>query len=595
MQPTFTTRPDIRGTFGAVATTHWLATQTGMAVLERGGNAFDAAVAAGFVLQVVEPHPNGPGGELPAIVLRAGASVPDVICGQGPFPADATVERLTGMGLRQMPGTGLLPAVVPGAFDGWMLLLRDYGTLKLRDVLSYAIFYAERGFPLVPRIVATIIPAVEYFKTEWPSSGEIWLANGKAPHPDKAFRTPAIAETYRRILAEAEAAGGDRIAQIEAARRAFYRGFVAEAIDRLYRTELMDSTGTRHRGLLTGDDLARYAARIERPVSIGYHGLDVHKIGPWSQGPMLLQTLRLIEPLDIAAMDPLGLDFVHTLVEALKLGFADREAFYGDPDAVDVPLATLLSTTYADERRKLIGERASMEFRPGDIGDAKARIARVLAMAGKEKPIGPGGGEPTFAPLPPEWGDTVHLDVVDAAGNMISATPSGGWLQGSPVVPGLGFPISTRGQMCWLEHGHPTTLRGGTRPRITLSPTLVTRDGEPYLAIGTPGGDQQEQWTLAVFLRVVHHRMSLQQAIDAPMFQSKHTVQSFHPRAFEAGRVVIEDRFPAATRAALEARGHLLTVEGPWALGRVCAVGRWGGFLRAAATPRLMQAYAAGR
>ena len=595
MQPTFTTRPDIRGTFGAVATTHWLATQTGMAVLERGGNAFDAAVAAGFVLQVVEPHLNGPGGELPAIVLRAGASVPDVICGQGPFPADATVERLTGMGLRQMPGTGLLPAVVPGAFDGWMLLLRDYGTLKLRDVLSYAIFYAERGFPLVPRIVATIIPAVEYFKTEWPSSGEIWLANGKAPHPDKAFRTPAIAETYRRILAEAEAAGGDRIAQIEAARRAFYRGFVAEAIDRFYRTELMDSTGTRHRGLLSGDDLARYAARIERPVSIGYHGLDVHKIGPWSQGPMLLQTLRLIEPLDIAAMDPLGLDFVHTLVEALKLGFADREAFYGDPDAVNVPLATLLSTTYADERRKLIGERASMEFRPGDIGDAKARIARVLAMAGKEKPIGPGGGEPTFAPLPPEWGDTVHLDVVDAAGNMISATPSGGWLQGSPVVPGLGFPISTRGQMCWLEHGHPTTLRGGTRPRITLSPTLVTRDGEPYLAIGTPGGDQQEQWTLAVFLRVVHHRMSLQQAIDAPMFQSKHTVQSFHPRAFEAGRVVIEDRFPAATRAALEARGHLLTVEGPWALGRVCAVGRWGGFLRAAATPRLMQAYAAGR
>ena len=595
MQPTFTTRPDIRGTFGAVATTHWLATQTGMAVLERGGNAFDAAVAAGFVLQVVEPHLNGPGGELPAIVLRAGASVPDVICGQGPFPADATVERLTGMGLRQMPGTGLLPAVVPGAFDGWMLLLRNYGTLKLRDVLSYAIFYAERGFPLVPRIVATIIPAVEYFKTEWPSSGEIWLANGKAPHPDKAFRTPAIAETYRRILAEAEAAGGDRIAQIEAARRAFYRGFVAEAIDRFYRTELMDSTGTRHRGLLSGDDLARYAARIERPVSIGYHGLDVHKIGPWSQGPMLLQTLRLIEPLDIAAMDPLGLDFVHTLVEALKLGFADREAFYGDPDAVNVQLATLLSTTYADERRKLIGERASIEFRPGDIGDAKARIARVLAMAGKEKPIGPGGGEPTFAPLPPEWGDTVHLDVVDAAGNMISATPSGGWLQGSPVVPGLGFPISTRGQMCWLEHGHPTTLRGGTRPRITLSPTLVTRDGEPYLAIGTPGGDQQEQWTLAVFLRVVHHRMSLQQAIDAPMFQSKHTVQSFHPRAFEAGRVVIEDRFPAATRAALEARGHLLTVEGPWALGRVCAVGRWGGFLRAAATPRLMQAYAAGR
>jgi len=595
MQPTFTTRPDIRGTFGAVATTHWLATQTGMAVLERGGNAFDAAVAAGFVLQIVEPHLNGPGGELPAIVLRAGASSPEVICGQGPFPAAATPERLTAMGLAQMPGTGLLPAVVPGAFDGWMLLLRDYGTLALRDVLSYAIGYAERGFPLVPRIVGTIIPAVEYFQREWPSSGDIWLANGKTPHPDRPFRTPAIAETYRRILAEAEAAGGDRVRQIEAARRAYYKGFVAEAIDRFYRTELIDSTGKRHHGLLTGDDLARYAARTEKPASVDYHGLTVHKLGPWSQGPLLLQTLRLLSDIDIAAMDPLGPDFVHTLVEALKLGFADREVFYGDPDAVEVPLDTLLSKDYADARRKLIGERAAMDVAPGDIGEARERMRRVLAMAGKEKPIGPGAGEPTFAPLPPEWGDTVHLDIVDGAGNMISATPSGGWLQGSPVVPGLGFPISTRGQICWLEQGHPSTLRPSTRPRTTLSPTLVTRDGAPYLAIGTPGGDQQEQWILTVFLRLVHHRMSLQQAIDAPMFQTKHMVESFHPRAFQRGKVIMEDRVPAATRAELERRGHLLTVEGPWALGRICAVGRWDGFLRAAATPRLMQAYAAGR
>src|SRR2546423_259796 len=371
MQPAFTTRPDIRGTFGAVATTHWLATQTGMAVLERGGNASDAAVAAGFVLQIVEPHLNGPGGELPAIVMRAGADAPEVICGQGPFPAAASAERLRAMGLAQMPGTGLLPAVVPGAFDGWMLLLRDYGTLMLRDVLSYAISYAEHGFPLVPRIVATIIPAVEYFKAEWPSSGEVWLTNGRAPHPDKPFRTPAIAETYKRILAEAEAAGGDRIRQIEAARKAFYKGFVAEAIDRFYRTELMDSTGERHRGLLTGADLAGYTAHVEPSVSIDYHGLTVHKLGPWSQGPMLLQTLRLLDGYDIAAMDPLGPEFVHTLVEALKLGFADRDAFYGDPDAVDVPLEMLLSKEYADQRRKLIGEHASMALRPGDIGDAK--------------------------------------------------------------------------------------------------------------------------------------------------------------------------------------------------------------------------------
>ncbi|MBV8835865.1 MAG: gamma-glutamyltransferase family protein [Alphaproteobacteria bacterium] len=595
MQPPFTTRPEIRGTFGAVATTHWLATQTGMAVLERGGNAFDAAVAAGFVLQIVEPHLNGPGGELPALVLRAGAHTPDVICGQGTFPAAATVARVTALGLRQMPGTGLLPAVVPGAFDGWMLLLRDYGTLKLRDVLQYAIHYAEHGFPLVPRIVATIIPAVDYFQTEWKSSGDVWLVNGKAPHPDKPFRTPAIAATYRRILSEAEAVGDERVRQIEAARHSYYKGFVAEAIDRFFRTALMDSSGARHAGLLSGDDLARYQARVEKPLSLDYQGLTVHKLGPWSQGPMFLQTLRLLEGYDVAAMDPAGAAFVHTLVEALKLGFADRETIYGDPDFVDVPIETLLSKQYADTRRKLIGADASLEFRPGDICGAPQRMRRVLAMAGKETPVGPGGGEPTFAPLPVEWGDTVHLDVVDAAGNMISATPSGGWLQGSPVVPGLGFPISTRGQMCWLEEGHPTTLRPNSRPRITLSPTLVTRDGEPYLALGTPGGDQQEQWTLSVFLRVVHHRMGLQQAIDAPMFQSKHMVQSFYPRPYEAGRVVIEERFAPEARADLERRGHRLTVEGPWALGRVCAVGRWGGFLRAAATPRLMQAYAVGR
>ena len=595
MQPTFTTRPEIRGTFGAVATTHWLATQTGMAVLERGGNAFDAAVAAGFVLQIVEPHLNGPGGELPAIVFRAGAQGAGGDLRTRPVSGGATPQRLTAMGLEQMPGTGLLPAVVPGAFDGWMLLLRDYGTLTLRDVLSYAIAYAERGFPLVPRIVATIIPAVDYFKTEWPSSGEVWLVDGKAPHPDKPFRTPAIAEMYKRILDEAEAAGGDRIRQIEAARRAYYKGFVAEAIDRFYRSELMDSTGERHGGLLTGADLARYAARVEKPLSVDYHGFTVNKMGPWSQGPMFLQTLRLLDGCDIGAMDPLGPEFVHTLVEALKLGFADRDTFYGDPDAVEVPLKTLLSKEYADTRRKLIGKNAAMDVAPGDIGDAKARYARVLAMAGKEKPVGPGGGEPTFAPLPPEWGDTVHLDVADAAGNMISATPSGGWLQGSPVVPGLGFPISTRGQICWLEEGHASTLRPSTRPRITLSPTLITRDGEPYLAIGTPGGDQQEQWILTVFLRHVHHRMALQQAVDAPMFQTKHIVESFHPRAFQRGKVIMEDRFPAATRAELEKRGHLVTVEGPWALGRICAVGRWGGFIRAAATPRLMQAYAVGR
>ena len=362
------------------------------------------------------------------------------------------------------------------------------------------------------------------------------------------------------------------------------------------QSELIDSTGERHRGLLTGDDLARYQAHVEKPASVDYHGLTVHKLGPWSQGPMLLQTLRLLEGFDIGAMDPLGPEFVHTVVEALKLGFADRDTIYGDPDvgrcaARDVALEGIRGPApQADRRARLDG------IAPGRyLRRAGAHARACSRWPARKRRSAPARGEPTFAPLPPEWGDTVHLDVVDAAGNMISATPSGGWLQGSPVVPGLGFPISTRGQICWLEDGHPSTVRPRMRPRITLSPTLVTREGEPYLAIGTPGGDQQEQWILSVFLRFVHHRMTLQQAIDAPMFQTKHMVESFHPRAFQPGKVMMEDRFPAETRAELEKRGHRVTVEPPWSLGRICAVGRWGGLLRAAATPRLMQAYAVGR
>jgi gamma-glutamyltranspeptidase/glutathione hydrolase len=592
----FTTRPEIRGTFGAVATTHWLASAVGMSVLERGGNAFDAAVAAGFVLQIVEPHLNGPGGEVPIILKRPGTPEPVVICGQGPFPMAATPEAFAALGLRQVPGTGLLPSVVPGAFDAWMLLLRDHGTWTPRAVLEAAIGYAEDGFPVLPRVSSSILPARDFFPAEWPSSAEVWMPGGEIPRPRSRFRTPGIAATYRRILAEAESAGADRERQIEAARNAFYRGFVAEAVDRFYRSsELMDSSGRRHAGLLRADDFARYEARVERTVSRDYAGVTIHKTGPWGQGPALLQTLGLLEGFDIAGMDPAGERFVHTVVECMKLSYADREVFYGDPDASDIPLDTLLSRDYADRRRALVGETASMDLTPGDLPGAAEAMRRILAMAGAETPVGIGFGEPTFAPLPVEWGDTVHLDVVDRWGNMVSATPSGGWLQSSPAVPGLGFSISTRGQMGWLNAGLPSDLRPGTRPRTTLTPTLVTRDGEGILAMGTPGGDQQDQWTLAVLLRRLHHGLDLQAAIDLPLFTSKHFPQSFYPRSFEAGRLLVEDRLGPDAIAALERRGHRVKVESGWSLGRVCAVGREDGFVIAAATPRLMQAYAIGR
>ncbi|HXW24990.1 MAG TPA: gamma-glutamyltransferase [Xanthobacteraceae bacterium] len=595
-QPPFTTRPDVRGTFGAIASTHWVASAAGMAVLERGGNAFDAAVAAGFVLQVVEPHLNGPGGEVPIILKRADAEEPIVICGQGAYPAGATLAHFAALGIKQVPGTGLLPAVVPGAFDAWMLLLRDHGTWRLADVLAYAIHYAENGFPVLPRIAAAILAARTFFATEWPTSAAIWCPGGAVPPPGTFFSTPQTAATYRRIIAEAESAGGDRVAQIERAREAFYRGFVAEEIGRFYASqELMDSTGRRNRGVLRADDLAGFRATVEPTASFVYRGLRVHKTGPWGQGPALLQSLALLDGFDLDAFDPAGDGFVHTLVECMKLSYADREVFYGDPRFVDVPLKALFSPANVCARRALVADTASLEQRPSELPGAAQRMARVLAMAGAETPYGIGAGEPTFAPLRVEWGDTVHLDVADRFGNLLSATPSGGWLQSSPAIPALGFCISTRGQIGWLEPGHPSTVRPGARPRTTLTPTLVTRDAEAVLAMGTPGADQQDQWTLAVFLRHVHHGLDLQAAIDAPLFTSRHWPSSFYPRGCEPGRLIVEERFGEATIAAPRRRGHQITVEGPWALGRVCAVGRTGGVLSAAATPRLMQAYAIAR
>lgn len=596
MSASFTTRPEILGTFGVVTSTHWLATAVGMGILERGGNAFDAAVATGFVLQIVEPHLNGPGGEVPIILSRAGDDGPRVLCGQGVAPATATIARFDELGLRMVPGTGLLPAVVPGAFDAWMLLLRDYGSMTLEEVLSPAIGYAERGFPVVPRIAEAVVPIAEFFTTEWPSSAEVWLPGGQPPRPGKIFATPGMARTYRRILDEAKAAGADRIAQIEAARTAFYKGFVAEAIDRFYATfEAMDTSGRRHRGLLTGDDLANWRASYEDPLGYNYADYRVYKTGPWGQGPVFLQQLALLKGFDIGAMDPLGPEFVHTVTECAKLALADRDLFYGDPDFAEVPLETLLSEDYNDARRALVGDDSSQDLRPGDLENSERRLRTLLDLSGCEATAGAGVGEPTFVDLPEVEGDTVHLDVVDRHGNMVSATPSGGWLSGSPVVPELGFGLTTRGQMFWLTDELPSGLAPGKRPRTTLTPTMASKDGTPCLAFGTPGGDQQDQWTIPVFLRHLHHGMNLQAAIDAPLFHSKHAVSSFYPRERHPGVLLMEGRFPDATRRALADRGHKVTVEDDWALGRVCAVASRDGLLKAAATPRFMQGYAIGR
>ena len=601
--PNFTTRPEIRGTFGVVASTHWIASAVGMSVLEKGGNAFDAAAAAGFTLQVVEPHLNGPLGEAPMLVWSEANRRCDVICGQGVAPAAATIDRFRGLGLELIPGTGLLAAAVPAAFGAWMRLLRDYGTMPLAEILGPAIGYAENGYPVVYQIGMTVATVAELFRREWPSSAAVYLQNGAPPQPGRLFRNPALAATYRRHLAEA--GDGGREGQIERARNAWYGGFVAEAVDRFCRREkVLDASGRRHGGLLTADDMARWEAPVEPPLTFDYHGCTVAKGGPWSQGPVLLQHLALLQGFDLDGLDPLGPDFVHIVVECAKLAFADREAWYGDPDYVDVPIGTLLDPAYSDTRRKLVTEPASLDLRPGN---PDGRMPRVLVgglevdmgAAGIGEPTIGGIGEPTVTEHGLVAGDTCHVDVIDRWGNMVSATPSGGWLQSSPVIPELGFCLGTRMQMFWLEEGLPASLAPGKRPRSTLSPSMAFKDGKPYLAFGTPGGDQQDQWSALMLLHHVHHGMNLQEAIDCPAFHTEHMPSSFYPRAAQPGLVALEGRFSEATRAALARRGHRLRIGDAWSEGRLTGCAREdtpeGRVLKAAANPRGMQGYAVGR
>src|SRR5579862_138661 len=581
----FTTRPELRGTFGMVTSTHWLASAAGMAVLELGGNAFDAAVATGFTLQVVEPHLNGPGGDLPALLWPAGGD-PIVLCAQGPAPRAATIAHYRDeLGLPLVPGTGPLAAVVPGAFGGWLALLRDYGTLRLRDVLRFAIGYAQDGFPTHDGISFAIGKVEQLFRDEWTTSAEVYLP---AAAPGALSRNRALAATYRRLLEECEARSSDREEQVEAAHEIWYRGWVAEAFTRFSEHAWMDSSGERHSGVLAEEDLCDWRPRFEEPVALDYHGLTVLKAGPWSQAPVFLQQLRLLDGFDLEALGLGTAQYVHTVTECAKLAFADREAWYGDPDFVDVPLETLLSGGYAAGRRTLAGDESSGELRPGSPDGREPRLARIDRDA--EIAEAAGVGEPT------RRGDTVHLDVVDRQGNMVSATPSGGWLDGAPVVPELGFCLGTRAQMFWLEEGLPNSLEPGKRPRTTLSPTLVARGGEPYLALGTPGGDQQDQWTLNTFLAHVHFGLNLQEAIDAPGHHTEAFPSSFYPRETRVRHVAVEERAPAGTIEGLRERGHDVAVSAPWSLGRVSAVGREpDGQLKAGANPRQMQGYAVGR
>lgn len=576
------TRPPLQGSFGAVASTHWLASSSGMSVLERGGNAADAAATAGFVLHVVEPHLNGPGGDLPAIV-RVPGHEPRVLAGQGPTPAAATIERMRAEGIEHIPGTGLLAAVVPGAVPAWLTLLRDHGTWAPADVLAYAIELAERGHRVLPRVARTIAGRAEFFREHWAASAELWTS--PAPEPWDVIRNPTLAGTYRRL---ADAGRGlSREAACDAAIAAWSEGFVAEAIDRHSKHAAMDSSGAAHAGLLTGDDLAAWRPSWEPTTSMPWRGTTVHKAGAWSQGPAMLEALGIVEPLLPERADAFTADIVHVAVEAMKLALADRDAWFGDGADLD----GLLDPAYLAERRALIGERASLELRPGALrGEPRLAAVRVAA----EAPRAPrsGTGEPTR-------GDTCHIDVVDKDGMVISATPSGGWLQSSPTIAELGFCLGTRAQMLWLEEGLPTSLAPRIRPRTTLSPTMLVDGDGAVAALGTPGGDQQDQWQFAMLLGMRVLGLDPQAAIDAPSWHVTHLVSSFEPRVWEPGGLHVESRLGEAVIDDLRSRGHVVTDAGPWSLGRLSFASHEpggtdeGATIRAASNARDEQGYAA--
>jgi gamma-glutamyltranspeptidase/glutathione hydrolase len=576
------------------------------------------------VLHVVEPHLNGLGGDVPVIGCRAGGTA-FVLSGQGCAPATATPATFRALGLDHVPGTGLLAAVVPGAFGTWMDLLARYGTWTAPAVMAPAIGYARDGYPLLAQAAATIARVAALFREHWTSSADVYLPDGQPPVPGARFRNAALAGTLQRLSDAAQAAGSDREAGIEAARAAFYEGFVAEEIGTFCATEVMDSSGRPHRGLLAADDLAVWRVAEETPATVEFAGRTVAKTGPWGQGPALLQQLTVLEGLGLEDTRPGSAELVHAVIETAKLAFADRDAWYGDPRHTDVPMADLLSPGYADERRGLLGAEASDELRPGSPGgrnpvlpdQVEAEVRRARSSVGGESARGASGrtgaatgavpagragiGEPTFTdPVPtPDGtvrGDTCHLDVVDARGNIVSVTPSGGWLQSSPVIPALGFQLPTRAQMFWLQEGLPNSLAPGRRPRTTLSPTLVLRDGVPELACGTPGGDQQDQWQVPFLLNHLVYGMNLQEAIDAPTWHTTHLISSFDPREIELRGLHAEDRLGDDVLAELRRRGHAVTAAGPWSLGRLSAVGvGTDGMLRGAAGPRGMQGYAVGR
>ncbi|MFN3325661.1 MAG: gamma-glutamyltransferase family protein [Bryobacteraceae bacterium] len=533
--------PPVRGLREMVAAANNFEVEAGYRMLTQGGNAVDAGVAAVLAAAVTEQARFGLGGEMPVLIKMAGKPVIS-ISGVGTAPARATVEYYRSREpepwerpdrMPPIPTQGLRAAILPGVFDGLILALRQYGTMSFAQVAAPAIEYAD-AFPMPEEFARFIFNHREVLAT-WPTSRAFFLPTGAPPRHGEIFRQPHLARTLRELAAVERKARGRRDRKLQAIRDHFYRGPLAARFA---------SHSQENGGLITFDDMKAFHATEERPLSVTFQGYEVYKTGFWTQGPVLLQALQLLEGFDLRSMGHNSPAYVHTVTEALKLAFADRDRYYGDPRFSEIPESTLLSSTYAAERRKLIDSKAaSLDHRPGAFGGP-------LAMPSTATTAGPAN-------------DTTCVNVVDRFGNAFSATPSGAWLP-SVIAGDTGIPFSSRLHSFVLTAGHANQIAPGKRPRVTLTPTLVLKDGKEYMALSTPGGDNQDQTLVQVLLNILVFGMGPQQAVEAPRFQTEHYYSSFGFHEFKPGVLLIEGRFPPETVQALEAMGHRVTVQAAW-------------------------------
>lgn len=547
-----TFRPVVRGKRGAVAAGHPLAAEAGLRLLQQGGNATDAGCATILAGSVIEFSHFSFGGEVPILIKPAKGSV-TVINGQGIAPQLATRQFFVDQyrktsgdkGSPFIPSTGILPATVPAVLDAVVTALDGFGTKSLAEVMQPAIELAD-GVP-IDELRSTYIERTRKIFEPWPTSARLFLPGGQVPKPGDMFSQPDLARTLRTIVkAERDAAPRGRHAALTAARDYFYKGPIARRISEFCAANA---------GLLRAGDFAAFHAKVEEPAHCSYRGYEIYKTGFWAQGPVMLEMLNVLEGYDLRAMKHNSADYIHTLTETMKLGFADRDLYYGDPDFVRVPAAQLVSKDYGAVRRTLIdGKRASIEQRAGDPINKKP----LLVGAPHSALIGQ-----STVPEAERANDTTCVNVVDKDGNLFSATPSGAWLP-TVVAGDTGVMLGQRMQSFLLEEGHANVLQPGKRPRVTLSPTLVTKDGVPFMVLSTPGGDNQDQSLLQVLLNILEFGMNVQEAVEAPRFQTQQLVSSFDDHRINPGILNLEDRIPKQIGDDLSSRGHKIEMQSSW-------------------------------